>query len=256
MSDELLEKVSKWLAKTGYPLEMRIARAARRARPLWVDQSRNYYDGETGKVRETDVVAAWGDPEGDYPVVVLVIECKAKPHPWVIFDDGTGLSDDGNRRLWSAVRRGFQNPYGDSASVALQPNAFTGGTLLKPDIEGLAAVEVKFNDSADDRNSAWDAARAATAAAHGVVSEFSEAQLARRHSGIVAFPIVVTSGKLFRSYLDGDEMKVEEADRLSVRVRLGANMDETRCLIVTEDALDSVLEEASKTPDILTMQFD
>lgn len=245
--------MSEWLTKTGYPFEMRVAQAARRASPLWVDQSRNYYDAVTEKVRETDVVVAWGQRQArGKPVVLLTIECKSKPAPWVVFDDGQLPSVDCEGQLAESVRRSASDDYGNSRPISIRTKALSGNTLLKPSIVGLTAVEVTFG-RAPERNGAWDAVRAAVSAAHGIVAEFDAQQLQDGTRGIVAFPVVATSGRLFRSYLDGVDIQLEETDRLEVRVRMGASLDETRCFIVTESALPQLFAEAAKTPAVLSV---
>lgn len=254
MNDDLRAKVQSWLQKTGYPLEMRVAHAARRAGPLWVDQSRNYVDATSDRVRETDVVAGWGERRGQGgSYVYLVMECKARPAPWVVFDDGQLPTDDATQRLWWAAQRTPTNAYGDARAIGLRTGAFTGNTLLKPSRVGLAAVEVTFGEKATERNAAWDAVRSAVSAAHGVLAEFDASQLEHTGAALTAFPVVVTSGALFRAYLEGTDMKVEETDRAEVKVRVGTQLDETRCLVVTESALPQLFAEAKRTSAIVTV---
>ena len=254
MNDDLRKRVQAWLQKTGYPLEMRVANEARRADPLWVDQSRNYVDSESGKLRETDVVAGWGERGsrgGGH--VYLVMECKAKPAPWVVFDDGQLPTDDADLRLWWAARRSPTDGLGNSRDVRIRSGAFCGDTLLQASRVGLAAVEVTFADKPAERNAAWDAVRSAVSAAHGVLAEFDEAQLERNQAVLIGVPVVVTTGALFRAFLDGDDMSVEEVDRAEVTVRFGAQLDEARCLIVREPALPNLFAEAHRTAGVLTL---
>jgi len=68
-----------------------------------------------------------------------------------------------------------------------------------------------------------------------------------------AFPVVVTSGALFRAYLHGSEMTVEHVDRAEAKVRIGARLEPTRCLVVTETALPQLLAEAAKMAAIVTV---
>lgn len=253
MNDDLAHKVSEWLTKTGYPLEMRVAQLARKAGPMWVDQSRNYYDASSGKVRETDVVVAWGQRQArGGSVVVLTIECKSKPAPWVVFDDGQPPTMDASWHLDDAAQRTATDELGNFRRISLRHGARTSDTLLKPSYVGLSAVEVTFERPVD-RNGAWDAIRAAVSAAHGVLAEFDAQQIQTTGGNIVAFPVVVTTGRLFRSYLEDGEMRLQEADRLEVRVRMGERLDQTRCLIVTEEALPQLLADAAKTPAALTI---
>ena len=62
--DDLSSKVEEWVNKQGYPFEMRVAAAFRKA-GFGITQSDYYTDTETGTAREIDVVASmqrWLDP--------------------------------------------------------------------------------------------------------------------------------------------------------------------------------------------------
>lgn len=253
MDEYLGEKVLRWLERTGFPLEMRVAEEARRAQPQWVDQSRNFVDPVSGKIRETDVVAGWADQDrrgGAY--VYLVLECKAKPAPWVIFDDGELMTDDAELRLAWTARRSAPDDLGNTQAPTIRSGAFVGGTLFKPSRVGFGVIEATFNDpKPQERNGAWDAVRSAVSAAHGVLNEFDPGQIERTSVALLAVPVVVTSGRLFRAYLQRGETNVEEIDRGEVLVRPGSELDQTRCMIVTETALPGLLDEARATPALI-----
>jgi hypothetical protein len=81
---------SEWLAKHGYPLEMRVARSCRRA-GAHVTQAHYYRDPDTEKFRELDLVSVFHgrDIETHYSVI-LVIECESAivgggEKPWMVF---------------------------------------------------------------------------------------------------------------------------------------------------------------------------
>jgi len=251
-SENLESKARRWLETTGFPLEMRVAREARRAGPLWVDQSRPFVDPETGKLRETDVVVGMGPQNKQADgYVFLVVECKAKPAPWIVFDDGDLPSDDADLRLARTPSRSPADAYGDAKDVIVVSGAFTGNTLLKPSRMGFGVIEATFKDRPSERNAAWDAVRSAVSAAHGVIKEFSSQQIASRAPALVAFPVVVTSGGLFRSFLDGDSIAVEKIDRGEVIVRTEATSEDVRCLVVSEDAWPSMLKDAQATTAVV-----
>ena len=80
-------KITEWLEKQGYPLEMLVAQAFQKEDFL-VSLSDFYEDFETKSQREIDVTALrWSD--FDKPVVLQVccrIECKlARDKPWILF---------------------------------------------------------------------------------------------------------------------------------------------------------------------------
>lgn len=249
----LIGKVRRWLEMTGYPLEMRVAEAAWKVSPNFVTQGRNYVDPLSGAVRETDVIV--GLSSGERPAsshVYLVIECKSKPSPWVIFDDGSDLVDNPEYHLSMALCRTADDGLGLPSRARLRSRAFANGTLLKPSRTGHGLVEALTPaGKTGERNAAWDAVRASVSAAHGVLAGFDEDQLRRSRSALVAFPVVVTSGGLFRAYLAGGVPTLEEIDVGAVVVRLDRSVEETRCLIVTETALPKVLEEAAATPGLI-----
>ena len=85
------EEVHAWLEDEGFPLEMRVAAAFRKA-GFEVRQSNFYLDSESGKAREIDVIAT--DP--DYMGVVdinFVIECKSSKKPWILLSSDDALAN-------------------------------------------------------------------------------------------------------------------------------------------------------------------
>ena len=84
--ESLERRVAKWLDGQGYPLEMLVGQAFRKA-GFFVVQSDYYPDPETGKPREIDVCAhIQRDSHGILAGVVYTIECKlARDKPWVLF---------------------------------------------------------------------------------------------------------------------------------------------------------------------------
>lgn len=250
--DDLSSKVLNWLERTGFPLEMRVAEAARRSRPLFVRQSSNYVDPSSGVVRETDVVVGWRDPNLQHAChVYLVLECKAKPAPWVIFDDGGLPKDDADRRLGWTVQR-TPRERGTVREAYVKDEVFSGDTLFRPSRVRHGVLEVTFADSkSHERNPAWDAVRSCVAAAHGVLAEFDTRQIQQNSAVLLGIPVVVTSGKLFRAFLQDGELKVEEVDEAELLVRPGQALDQTRCLIVNELALPGLFARAAATPSIV-----
>ena len=250
----LADKVKRRLAETGYPLELRVAREARRhTNPLFVTQSRQYVDPLTEKLRETDVVACWTVHSGDdFRFVYLAIECKSKPLPWVIFDAGDGPTDDASSRWEWAVRHEFPEPFPHDTDFA--GYFHLNRTLFRPSLVGTGVVEVDMGSSTprDPRNAAWEAVQSAVAASHGITRDMNPddplpgTEWSSVRIGV--FPVVVTSGTLFRGFLMSDgELAVEPVERGEVLVRSSTDVGITRCLIVTEGALPAVLMEAAET---------
>lgn len=253
--DSVSRRMHDALQKTGYPLEMRVARAAREHRPAHLEQSRYYVDPSTRKVRETDVLTSWMSLHQDprtrvttWTHIYLAIECKSKPAPWVIFDDGGGMTDDPAVRLDMAVTiDGSENGY---LHAKLEMRAATN-TLFAPSRIGSGIAE-PMAKNAENGDPAWSAVRAAVSAAHGVLADFDlttpkgDGQVVN----MVVQPVVVTSGSLCRAYLDEDGgLQVEQVERGEITVRRDERARLTRCLVVTEAYLGDLMRTAAQTAD-------
>lgn len=111
--NELRNKVSEWLTKNEYPLEMLVAQRLHRA-GFGVVQSEYYEDPESGKWRETDVIA-YEHHRGNTcrAVFSLVVECKSgKDKPWVLFT--------------------ARDPYPEQLSVLRRASTEAGQSVLNP----------------------------------------------------------------------------------------------------------------------------
>jgi hypothetical protein len=85
--EPLESKLLKWIKKTGYPHEMRVARIFREA-GFDVVQSEHYTDLESNTSREIDVFATKESPlGGDFHISIdFYVECKVSiSKPWLIF---------------------------------------------------------------------------------------------------------------------------------------------------------------------------
>lgn len=257
----LIDKVRTWLAGTGYPLEFRVAEAARAHSPHWIDQSRYYADPVTRKMRETDVVVQWvGQRRQVYATTVLAIECKSKPRPWIVFDNNRIENDPVARLDWALYKATNRHDANGDPIVDPDPAVATfvdtEKSLFRMSRVGTGIVSA-FPKKDESQNNGWDpaweAVQAAVSAAHGVnddmiVSSPGSFQLVR----IAVFPVVVTSGRLFRAFLGSNgELDVEATDRAELLVRREHSEMLTRCLVVTELGLEALLAEAAVTPRAL-----
>lgn len=83
----LENKISDWLKKHGYPLEMTVAHALQNA-GYYVIPSASYKDPDTDIVREIDLTAQrhCGIDKPVFFQVACTIECKLSPDkPWILF---------------------------------------------------------------------------------------------------------------------------------------------------------------------------
>ena len=92
--------VRRWLKEQGYPLEMRVADALRRA-GFRVRQSAYFSDPDENKPRELDVVASyvWDAAAISWELVVLV-ECKSAAEPWVLFTAPSEAGANASYHYW------------------------------------------------------------------------------------------------------------------------------------------------------------
>jgi hypothetical protein len=86
MSEDLVQKIRKWLDKEGYPLEMQVARTFREI-GFEVSSSEYYLDPDEKKPREIDVIATLQKTiSGVLFQIAYTVECKlSKDKPWVCF---------------------------------------------------------------------------------------------------------------------------------------------------------------------------
>jgi len=198
-SDDLGGRVTEWLSRQGYPLEMRVA-SAFRSEGFSVSQSTYYADPESGNNREIDVVATRTDPIG-FLQVSVVIECKSsKDKPWILFT----CQEQGNRffnfGMLSEQARGklVDKLFADKNGILSLP------WFVKSERNGYG-LTVAFG-SGDDP--AYKAVLNALKAAIEVYREQADAMPLR-----FVFPVVVVEGRLFEASLDDEgAMAVSEID--------------------------------------------
>ncbi|TDW98056.1 hypothetical protein [Kribbella sp. VKM Ac-2566] len=268
--EELRKKILARLEKAGYPLEMRVAAKIREHGPFNVSQSQNYVDPVTNKIRETDVLASWViDIEGHSSVSAtyfyLVVECKSKPQPWVAFDGGirTPPEEPEDNLLMTPHLYG-----GDGTNQLLLQSLInfedthTASTIFSPIEKGMstAIVEISLRETSNsnETNKAWAAVQSATAAAHGLLEgskKFLRAVSSHvGHVAIIYAPVVVTSGKLFRCWLNEQgNTDLKEIHRTEIAVRLSPELPLSRCIVVSEAGLGSLLAQLDATQNALLM---
>lgn len=205
---ELQDKIKSWLDEHGYPLEMRVACAFRRA-GFRVIQSDYYRDPTTQTHRELDVVASLDLLVGELIVrIEFIIECKSsKSKPWLMF-----CSPD--LRL-APPARVAQRTASEIASSALHSLAQID------DIQELELFQVT-------EPAAYGATQAFTAGSDivytalsgvgaAVVARAKETNSALRMGQrlcTILFPVVVIEGRLFSCILQDDSaIAISETER-------------------------------------------
>lgn len=213
MTEGLESKVSAWLDREGYPLELRTARAFERQG--WDVTISDYYkDGRTDEYREIDVVAQLirsSDPWGSVFRVFFTVECKRSVEkPWLAF---TSLNATPPFEGFSVVER----PVSPAGFAAL------GGVSLDAEIQQMRLFRLEhrpaygltqaFTKGADQT---FMALLAATNAAANKAELYSEPELPTRGRPgqvTIAFPIVVVDAPLLECYLDDEgDLQVSEIE--------------------------------------------
>lgn len=255
------ENILKWLRQSGYPLELRVGSALRRAG--WrVEHERWYTDPETGKPRPLDIhayIPFESDKDQNTGVSVqLAIECKSSPgKPWIAFT--------APRKHWLEMLE-FQTVADElSAQVLMQaqinkvsrPRLIAGKVVLA---HGLVSAFVgeKTRDSAPrtggelgaskggDPTAPYAALRSALAGARALAAE-EELQLLNvpdRNYGSVVLPMVVLDGELFEFFLDESD---NETLRQVSHVRTTLNFEaynSVNVLVVTKEHILDVVGPA------------
>jgi hypothetical protein len=243
-----LDSVKEWLVKQGYPLELRVGQVLRRAE--WhVEHGHWYTDPQTGKARETDLVAdIWATDDGKPRKSVclqMVIECKSSPgKPWVVFSaphnrlplimHDTSVADGFSRdALWTASRH----------KVAL-PRLLTGWHKL-----GHGIVKAHSDGRSGDPTSPFAALLSVVSAAEALGKEHAELALlsgSHWYTGYVVVPLLVLDGALYEYRIteDGRE-ELLEVERIAVPVAVHGGPDVINVTIVTFREFSQFVEETT-----------
>jgi hypothetical protein len=205
----LIEKLKGWIESSGYPLELRVARAFHRKANL-VDLAHLYDDPETGTQREIDVIAVWERrvPNGMLRVRIT-IECKTSKHPWIVFGHGRRRF----KREAAYTLRAASMPITPVLLHAGRNGELDGNALLhSSSFVGSTATEA-FTQGTDHAFAAiMSAGKAALGAVHAANESFGVTRALE-----ICFPLVVLSGRLFECHLsDAGELVTEETRRAAV----------------------------------------
>ncbi|MEV4151790.1 hypothetical protein AB0J48_02190 [Nocardia salmonicida] len=260
----MLEKVGTWLRKQGYPLEMRVARELRSA-GMSADLGTYYTDIETGRSRETDVLAIAKSTRAASLGIVqvcLVIECKSGGKPWVLLSGNVEheLSPQvrGMSRLaapegdWLMKRTGMGLVTTDNSFPLLSGYGPIGHSLVRP-----------FGGDDSNGNREKDAAFAAmmstAKAAIGVCHSLREQmKLIGAPSNAVVLPVLLVDAPLILFELDSSgEEKLSEIDRGTVvwHYDFGPQQRSSIITVVTPAVLPALAEDARSTAKLLRQQL-
>jgi hypothetical protein len=203
---DLTGKVKKWIEKSGYPLEMEVAKNLQTA-GFNVVQSEYFEDSESGKWRETDVVA-YDEYRSETcrAIFALVAECKGgKDKPWVLFSNKDNYPES------LSVQRRASSDKGESILrvLATKPEVKAFPLFTLPERSGYGLEEMKEGGNTGE---AFKALHQVLKATLGLVKRLDTVP----GENIIPFvwPVIVINAKLFESYLDDKgALQVQEIQR-------------------------------------------
>lgn len=238
----LHQKLTTWLDKQGYPLELRVAQELRSAGAS-VIQSDYYTDPEQSQHRrEIDVVASWSrELENDnLAQFSLTVECKRSvDKPWILFsnegqrlDKAAAITQHAATRTGERLLQTISNLDPGRWLPMVQHASRTGYSVVRA---------FQDNDNSDVPYQAMMSASNAAAAR-------SKLFYNDPHNCDVVMPVVVIDGSLFECFLSPDNtMELKERTRGIIIWRKNVTGIHTIIHIVTANALDDFARDARDT---------
>jgi hypothetical protein len=240
--NDLEKKIAKWLSEQGYPLEMKVSRAFRKAGFRTI-QSDYFHDPETEREREIDLVASVDRKVDDLLVrIEFVIECKqSTSKPWLLFTSPDNRLADPARvaqRLGSSVARCALDELCQTASVQ-RNNLFT---FAGPTAYGATQAFTSGKDVA------FEAMASVSAAALAKAREIDSCKHDQFRIAKFVFPLIVVESKIFGCQLDegGEELEINQIREGTVIWRSQrAREPHTIIPVVALDGVDEYIQRIS-----------
>jgi hypothetical protein len=195
--------VKEYLAKSGYPLEMYVAKKFRSA-GFEVYQSSTYVDGETGKERDVDVTAYYVRNIRNVQLSFkIIIECKHATTQWVLFTgENPGFADLKTESFYCTNHAG-----GELLKKLAITNSFEKKLPFRIQSNfGYGLTEVA-------KGKKQDGARTTYKAIMTLLNSLQHERKLERESRSfeIYIPVIVVQGDLFECYLnDRDEEVVNK----------------------------------------------
>lgn len=191
MSDKL-KNIRSWLNKNGYPLEMKVAKILKE-KGFEIGQSILYKDNETGKYRETDIIAhITKNINNVWFNLTFVFECKKTiEKPWVAFINKTEEKNLTNTPPIFGSRNAqllFQQ--------IIKNNNYRSPTIF-PDLKKYAYNLVSSHN--ENKDLAYNAMQSVLKATDYLVTKSNESN---KMFCNIYIPIIVIEGSLIEASLD------------------------------------------------------
>lgn len=197
----VIDGVKKWLEGGGFPLEMHVAAAFRKA-GFEVRQSSHYVDAETGKGREIDVLAKDPDFIGIIDIY-FAIECKSSQKPWLLLASEDTVSGYNCIFAFGVLSEKATAAFGDRIREFVK-------TL--PWLRKEGAVGYSFRQAFSEQSDrAYSAALSAAKACEHLVRPPDRRYVAPL---VLAFPVIVVDAPLIQCSLRKDgQLDLQEVDQ-------------------------------------------
>jgi len=250
----LTDNIEKWLAKHGYPLEMRTARTFAAA-GFDVSQSEYYRDSGSADFRELDMIATHNvETKRVCYCTQVLIECKfCDDKPWLIFTEREDAG--GGRKLMANPG----NALGDEMTGRFTFHPIVGRLPLfcENSTIGYAVVE-SMREKANDKDNSYNTLMALGKAMNAYTKEPRYVHSAGRHICEVYMAVAVISGRCFQAFL-GDSGGVQLREIKSGAVWWNNRVSGQRSIIVhvvTENGLPEFCRTLKASSDQLWAAVD
>lgn len=235
---ELTNKISNWLEKQGYPLEMFVSQKFKEQN-FSVSQSLYYYDYEIEKSREIDILAHESVlAEDSFVSIDFIIECKSSKNPWLLF---------------TAKKSYKYDPMFESDQFLYNKSAFPimlelGATDL---IKKLSPFYYKFSNIGYGLTQAFSngndiAYKAINTLAKYSVFSLKESDEKRYVDCKIIIPILAIDTPLFEVSLSNDyKMKIESKEIGFISLKnLISEYEQIPIIVITKQFLDKFSKSA------------
>lgn len=202
MTEDLINKVRKWLDTQGYPLEMKVARSFQNA-GFRVASSEYYLDPDEKKPREIDLIASMDTMiAGKTFQLAFAVECKSsKGSPWVCFQ-GDSSKQQRDSSIGFIARQATIQGRDLLMEVSCNPDITTNRLFELPESHAYGVTNALKNKI----DLPYQAILGAQKAANALISHYDKIQTLPNpvHTVCIAFPLVVADTSIFRCVLGHD----------------------------------------------------
>jgi hypothetical protein len=234
MSENKYQNIKNWIKKNGYPFEMQVAKSFKKA-GFEISQSVMFKDEESGKYRETDLIAhETKNIKNVWFNISFIVECKkSNEKPWIVFKNSEQytlinkrypvlISNNGQKLIESIIKfSDFRSP------------------LLFPEIKDSGYnIVTAFNSKSD---TAYSASQSVIKACEYLLKKSNESS--KRFCNLYV-PIIAIEGDLFESFLDsGNNIELQQVNSSSIISTKSFEEQNSNLLrIVTSSYLDDYTE--------------